>query len=61
LLESLAALRTELDELDDSLKAAQERESGLPHRATALRINRRLVQRIVDAHREWLDEVEAQL
>ena len=52
---------TELDELDASLKAAQEREPGLPHRAKALRLNRRLAQRIVDAHRQWLDEVEAEL
>ncbi len=61
LLESLAALRTELDELDEGLKAAEERESGLPHRAKVLRLNRRLAQRIVDAHRQWLDEVEAEL
>jgi PadR family transcriptional regulator AphA len=60
LLESLAALRSELDELDQSLKAAEQRESGLPHRATVLRLNRRLAQRIVDAHRQWLDEVEGE-
>lgn len=60
LLESLAALRTELHELDESLKAAEQRESGLPHRAKVLRLNRRLAQRIVDAHRQWLDEVEAE-
>jgi DNA-binding PadR family transcriptional regulator len=61
LLESLAALRTELDELDESLKAAQEREQSLPHRAKVLGLNRRLAQRIVDAHRQWLEEVEAEL
>ena len=61
LLESLAALRTELDELDQSLKAAEEREPGLPHRTRVLGLNRRLAQRIVDAHRQWLDEVEAEL
>jgi PadR family transcriptional regulator, regulatory protein AphA len=61
LLESLAALRAELGELDESLKAAEERESGLPHRAKVLSLNRRLAQRIVDAHRQWLDEVEAEL
>jgi DNA-binding PadR family transcriptional regulator len=61
LLESLAALKTELDELDESLKQAEEREPGIPHRAKVLRLNRRLAQRIVDAHREWLKEVEAEL
>jgi hypothetical protein len=59
LLESLAALRTELQELDESLKAAELRKSGLPHRAKVLRLNRRLAQRIVDARRQWVDEVEA--
>jgi hypothetical protein len=33
----------------------------LPHRANVLSIIRRLAQRILDAHRQWLDEVEAQL
>jgi DNA-binding PadR family transcriptional regulator len=61
LLESLAALRTELDELDESLQAAEEREPDLPHRTRVLSLNRRLAQRIVDAHRQWLDEVEAEL
>ena len=61
LLNSLDALREDLDELDAALKAAAERESGLPHRGTALRLNRRLAQRIVDAHRAWLEEVQAEL
>ena len=42
-------------------QAARAREAELPHRATVLRLNRRLAQRIVDAHRAWLDEVEAEL
>jgi PadR family transcriptional regulator, regulatory protein AphA len=61
LLKSLNALREDLDVLDSELEAAQQREEGLPHRATALRLNRRLAQRIVDAHRLWLEEVEAEL
>ena len=61
LLERLAALGTELDELDGSLKAAQEREAALPHRAGVLAVNRRLAQRIVDAHRQWLEEVQDEL
>ena len=61
LLASLKALRNELDELDAALKAAALREQGLPHRATVLRLNRRLAQRLLDAHRQWLDEVEAEL
>ncbi len=61
LLASLNALRKDLDELDASLKASEAREPGLPRRATALRLNRRLAQRIVDAHREWLEDVQAEL
>src|ERR1044071_8457651 len=57
LLKSLNALRDDLDELDSELAAAAQREVGLPHRSTALRLNRGLAQRIVDAHRQWLDEV----
>jgi DNA-binding PadR family transcriptional regulator len=61
LLKSLNALREDLDVLDAELEAAAQREAGLPHRANLLRLNRRLAQRIVDAHRVWLDEVEAEL
>jgi PadR family transcriptional regulator, regulatory protein AphA len=61
LLKSLNALREDLDVLDAELEAAKLREDALPHRATALRLNRRLAARIVDAHRQWLDEVEAEL
>jgi len=57
LVDSLRSLEVELDELDASLVAAREREAGLPHRVRALAINRRLAQRIVDAHREWIEAV----
>jgi DNA-binding PadR family transcriptional regulator len=61
LLSSLRSLREELDELDATMRAARDREAAIPHRAKVLAINRRLAERIVQAHREWLDEVEAQL
>jgi len=61
LLKSLNALREDLDVLDAELAGAERRESDLPHRQAALRLNRRLAQRIVDAHRVWLEEVEAEL
>ena len=61
LLKSLNALREDLDVLDAELAAGKLREDGLPHRATALRLNRRLAERIVAAHRQWLDEVQAEL
>jgi DNA-binding PadR family transcriptional regulator len=61
LLNGLDALREDLDALESELEAAERREAGLPHRARALAINRRLAQRIVAAHRQWLREVEEEL
>ena len=42
------------------LERAAEIEPTLPHRERALRINRRLASRMLDAHEAWLDEVEAE-
>jgi len=61
LLKSLEALRTELDDLQRGLEQSETREAGLQHRATVLRLNRALAQRILDAHRQWLDDVEREL
>jgi DNA-binding PadR family transcriptional regulator len=61
LLNSLQALRDDLDAIDAELADAIERAAGLPHRAAVLRLNARLAQRIVDAHRQWLDEVQEEL
>ena len=61
LLASLESLRQELDELDEAMRLAKHREGEIPHRSTVLAINRRLAERIIAAHREWLDEVRAQL
>ena len=43
------------------LDAADAVLETLPHRAKYLRLNHRLARKIVDAHREWLDEVEREL
>jgi uncharacterized protein (DUF924 family) len=61
LLASLQSLRQELDELDQAMRHAVAREGDFPHRAKVLAINRRLAERIIAAHRAWLDEVEDQL
>jgi PadR family transcriptional regulator AphA len=58
LLESFAALRAQLDELQAAREASAARDAALPRRATALNLNRRLALRILDAHRQWLDEIE---
>jgi PadR family transcriptional regulator AphA len=61
LLASLAALRTEIAELDAHLDTQREAAERLPHRAAALRLNSRLARRILQAHLDWLDEVEREL
>jgi PadR family transcriptional regulator, regulatory protein AphA len=61
LLKSLQALRHELDAIEAGLHASAARGADLSHRETVLRLNGRLAQRIVDAHRAWLDEVEHEL
>jgi hypothetical protein len=61
LVRSLEALKSELDELEAGLQSSAGREDELSHRASVLRLNRRLAQRIVDAHRAWIDEVEQEL
>jgi PadR family transcriptional regulator AphA len=43
------------------LDRAAQIEPTLPHRERALRLNRRLASRMLDAQEAWLDEVEAEL
>jgi DNA-binding PadR family transcriptional regulator len=57
----ILALRAELDELDALLDAGEAAEASIPHRQRYLRINRRLARRLVEAHRAWVDDVEAGL
>ncbi len=59
-LEGLAALRADLDTLDDELAGAETRAAELPWRQNALLHNHRLSRRIIAAHRQWLDDVEAE-
>ena len=40
--------------------SVEQIESSLPHRNRALRLNRRLASRMLDAQEAWLDEVEAE-
>jgi DNA-binding PadR family transcriptional regulator len=60
-LAGLGALRAEIAELAAGLDEGREIEPTLPHRERALRLNQRLARRILDAHLEWLDEVERTL
>lgn len=60
-LESLQGLRDRLAELDAQLDAAEEIAPSVPHREQYLLLNHALARRLVDAHRDWLDEVERTL
>ena len=61
LLTGLEALRGELDELRERLDEGLAVAAQLPHRERYLRLVHSLGRRLVDAHAEWLDEVEAEL
>ncbi|HEX7299765.1 MAG TPA: hypothetical protein VF257_12235 [Solirubrobacteraceae bacterium] len=59
---SLTAMRAELDRYDELIAASLNGvEERLPHRARYLRLDYSLAQRLVDAHREWIDDVEREL
>jgi PadR family transcriptional regulator AphA len=60
LLEGLSGMRAEIAAGHEWLDRSEEREAGLPHRARALAINRRLARRLLEAQEAWLDEVEAE-
>jgi DNA-binding PadR family transcriptional regulator len=59
-LEGLRGLREDIAAGRVWLERAAEIEPTLPHRERALRINRRLAGRMLDAQEAWLDEVEAE-
>jgi PadR family transcriptional regulator, regulatory protein AphA len=60
-LESLGALRKQIAELEAQLDTAVEIAHTLPHKQRYLLLNHGLARRIVEAHSEWLDEVEREL
>jgi DNA-binding PadR family transcriptional regulator len=60
-LESLRPLRREAEALLDAIGSGEEAAGQIPYRERYLRLNHRLARRIVEAHLEWLDEVEAEL
>lgn len=60
-LASLAALRDELPRLEALCELFERRAQAVPHRAQAIVLELSLVRRLLQAHREWLDEVEREL
>jgi PadR family transcriptional regulator AphA len=60
-LDSLAALRDEIAAISARLDAAEAVARTIPSREGYLLLNHRLARRIVQAHSDWLDDVEREL
>lgn len=60
-LGSLGALREDVAAKRELLAAAKERAETLPHRERYLRLVHRLGDLLLDAHEQWVDEVEREL
>jgi PadR family transcriptional regulator, regulatory protein AphA len=60
-LDSLLALRDELAAISTRLDAAEAVARTIPSREDYLLLNHRLARRIVQAHTDWLDDVEREL
>jgi PadR family transcriptional regulator, regulatory protein AphA len=58
---SLQALRAEIAELSEGVDADERRAPTIPHRTRQLRLVRSLGRRLLQAHLEWIDEVEREL
>jgi hypothetical protein len=60
-LHSLRALRSEIAAIPAQIDAAEAAAASIPSRTEYLLLNHRLSRRILQAHAEWLDEVEQAL
>jgi PadR family transcriptional regulator AphA len=59
--ESLQALRQEIAELSAGIDEDERRAVSITHRERQLRLVRSLGRRLLEAHLEWIDEVERDL
>ena len=58
---ALLPLRTEIGRLEQLVAESVEQAHGLPHRERYLLLQLSLVRRMLQAHKDWLDEVEQTL
>lgn len=61
IVQSLASMRPELDRVEALLAESERRAASLPHRERHLLLAQSLGRRIVNAYRDWIDEVEREL
>jgi PadR family transcriptional regulator AphA len=59
--ESISALRAEIADLSTRLDETEAVAETLPHRRKYVLLNLRLARRLLEAHLEWVDEVEREL
>jgi DNA-binding PadR family transcriptional regulator len=60
-IESVRAMRADIDALTVAIDARDERPPVFPERERNVKLMRSLARRLLDAHREWIEEVERQL
>ena len=58
---SLSAMREEIAELSTAIDEDERRAPSIPHRERQLKLVRSLGRRLLEAHLEWIDEVEREL
>jgi DNA-binding PadR family transcriptional regulator len=58
---SVHSLRAEIADLAAQLERDERRAVDIPHRERQLRLVRSLGRKLLDAHLEWIDEVEQEL
>ena len=58
---SIAAMRVEIDEQLRLLQESERRAPSFPHRQLQLRLLRSLGRRLLQAHLDWIEEVERDL
>jgi DNA-binding PadR family transcriptional regulator len=61
ILQSLKPMRDDIAELAGILDVAEEREPNFPHRRRQLKLLHSLGRRILQAHLDWIEEVEQEL
>jgi DNA-binding PadR family transcriptional regulator len=59
--DSLKALRQEIADLSAGIDEDERRATSIPHRERQLKLVRSLGRRLLEAHLDWIDEVEREL
>jgi DNA-binding PadR family transcriptional regulator len=59
--ESISALREDIADVSERLDVAAAVAETLPHRRKYLLLNLRLARRLLEAHLEWIEDVELEL